>query len=361
MRVGLLVALLAGCDVAFGLGHTEPEVTLDGYAYRKAIAITQTQSTAVDDFAVSVMLPADADLAAHAAANGRDLVFTAADGITPLDQEIVGFDPATGALDAWARVPTLSPGATTLYVYYGGPQIVPAAAATWPDLAGVWHMSELAETEHDSSGNRNHIMASSTIPAPIAGIVGGARSYNGTSDRLFGLSSPSLSFGTSSFSYSLWVDVTTSAGLYDDEPLYKGGSAGNDPGFVVELGTGPWTSTLSDDMCATTSCTPSNLVIVGLGEETLGSWVFLAVVIDRDAKTATTYRNGLAVRTTPIPTLGSVTGPSNLLIGGTPPFRGSIDEVRIHTSARPASWIQTEYANLATRDQFVVVGPETQL
>lgn len=85
------------------------------------------------DFPVFVQL-AEADLAATAQADGDDLVFTAADGVTRLDHHVESWNPATGELAAWVRVPVLDDGAdTTVYLYSGNP-----VAVDQQDPIGVW-------------------------------------------------------------------------------------------------------------------------------------------------------------------------------------------------------------------------------
>lgn len=85
------------------------------------------------DFPVFVQL-AEPDLAASAQADGDDLVFTAADGVTRLDHHIESWNPATGELAAWVRVPSLDDSTNTkLYLYSDNP-----AAVDQQDPDGVW-------------------------------------------------------------------------------------------------------------------------------------------------------------------------------------------------------------------------------
>ncbi len=73
-------------------------------------------------------------VAASAQADGRDLVFTADDGVTRLDHELESWDPGTGALTAWVRVPVLSASLDTgIFLYHGN-----AAATDQQDPAGVF-------------------------------------------------------------------------------------------------------------------------------------------------------------------------------------------------------------------------------
>ena len=52
-------------------------------------------------------------------------MFTEADGTTRLDHVIESYDPLTGALTAWVRVPLLSSTVDTeLFIYYSNPSAV---------------------------------------------------------------------------------------------------------------------------------------------------------------------------------------------------------------------------------------------
>lgn len=85
------------------------------------------------DFPLLVSIT-DADVAASAQADGRDLVVTADDGTTRLDHEVESWDPGTGALVLWVRVPLLPADVDTrLFLYHGN-----AAASDQQDPAGVF-------------------------------------------------------------------------------------------------------------------------------------------------------------------------------------------------------------------------------
>jgi hypothetical protein len=65
-------------------------------------------------------------------ADGSDVLFTAADGVTKLDHEMQQHNAAAGQVVAWVRIPSLSPAADTVVcVYYGN-----ASAAEQQNKAG---------------------------------------------------------------------------------------------------------------------------------------------------------------------------------------------------------------------------------
>lgn len=71
---------------------------------------------------------------ADAQADGDDLVVTAADGTTRLDHQLERWDPLTGELTAWVRLPALGDATdTVLYLYLDNP-----TAVDQQDATGVW-------------------------------------------------------------------------------------------------------------------------------------------------------------------------------------------------------------------------------
>ena len=97
-----------------------------------------------------------------------------------LDHQVESYNPATGQLIAWVRIPALS-GASdfVFYIYFGNTGISsdPSTASTWnSDYNGVWHLSGL----QDASTNGNN--ASDNGTSAIPGIIDGARDVPGAGD-----------------------------------------------------------------------------------------------------------------------------------------------------------------------------------
>lgn len=92
------------------------------WAYRKSILVDAgLVSGDLTAYPLLVQI-SDAQLGAGATVDGRDLVFTADDGVTRLDHLVESWDQGSGALSAWVLVPTLSSSVDTeLFVYYGNP------------------------------------------------------------------------------------------------------------------------------------------------------------------------------------------------------------------------------------------------
>jgi hypothetical protein len=353
VRLAVLAALGA-CS------YTPPAVTADGAGddiaspttFRKRITLTSGSPEPLTDFPVSIVLAAAADLAAHARDDGRDLAFVLPDG-TRLDTELVDFDGATGALEAWVRIPVLE-AATEIELRYGGEALDPTPGPWTAMFAGVWHLAADGDVWPDSTGAHDvTARAEAVLAVPAPGIIGAGRRFDGDDDTATAGDPPdgSLDFGTRSFSFSAWVHVTQSANAFD-MPIEKGCDA--TPGYCLTLGTANWLVELSDGVFLPTA---------RFGGETqlLGAWHHLVGVVDREAATLFAYTDGVRVGQASIATLGSVDSPNAFSIGSPDPryrFRGDVDEVRVYRRALDASWIAAEHRNITERASFVVVGGE---
>jgi len=101
-----------------------------GFAHRKLLTVNGSQVAGGPhtNFPVAVgFVEPDLRLAPAGgvrSAAGDDISFRASDGVTPLDYEISKYDPATGRLRAYVKLPSIQSGVDTqFYVYYGDPEI----------------------------------------------------------------------------------------------------------------------------------------------------------------------------------------------------------------------------------------------
>lgn len=345
-------------DAPVKIPDAPPGAWLDGFAFRKPIQINRTTgATALADFPVGILFASDSDLAARARDDGRDIVVTLGDAMTPLDTEVVGFSGDTGALEAWARVPMLAAGMTVLYVYYGGAPATTNAIGVFPAarFKGVWHLSDAGANAADSTMAAHTLTATGTaIPGHVNCIAGRGRSLDGMDDQLL-IADPadgSLDVGMQSFSYSAWINSTAAVGMFDN-PFFKGGTSPGSPGYCMMTGTqNPWLAKLHDG---------TNYVELALIAPMQGAWLHVAMVVDRAAtpNRARTYVNGVMTDQQNI-TLGTLDTARELSIGngaGGAPYNGLVDEVRIYNTAVSDEWLATEHANLATPG-FLVKGGE---
>ena len=119
----------------------------DSWEFRKNITLSLNTATGVDsdltDFPVLISFT-DTELIQTKESLGRDFVFTQSDGTTVLSHEIEKFDNTTGELIAWVKLPTMSASSTTdIYIYYKGDTIGFNSADVWnDDYVLVWHLNQ---------------------------------------------------------------------------------------------------------------------------------------------------------------------------------------------------------------------------
>ena len=350
-----------------------PGAWLTGFGYRKQITITPPALTgSLTDFPVGLVRTADADVALHARSDGRDLVITSGDATTLIDSELASFDSGTGALEIWARVPTLPlTGTTTLFLYYGGAPTATSPATVWSATAGfasVWHLSTEAGTGASDSGplgNHLTVQGTDTSPPASAGIAGAGRSPVLATDRLLHTDDNSLDFATVSFSFSVWVRETASVGQYD-APIYNGGTNDCCPGYGLLLGMGTWDVKVHDGGGGSTNNYGTDWVSAEFGNQTAltNRWVHLVSVIDRTGNQLRAYADGVLTDMQAMPNVGPLTSNVNLAVGRGSSgawFNGLIDEARVYSVPLTASWIATEHANLTSPTFAVFGGAEAAL
>ncbi len=199
-------------------------------------------------------------------------------------------------------------------------------------LVGHWKLDDgSGTTAADSSGNGNDgtLINMSSGQDWVTGKFDGALDFDGVDDYISIGDKDSLDFGaTESFTYSIWVYVSSSAGAWD-MPWYKGGAADAEPGYDMELGTGHWKASISDG-------STTKQVLFGYESDFLNEWVLLTAVVDRDAAQFLTYVNGSPVGSVDLTGFGSVANSRSATIGAKDyygtwyPFKGIIDDVHIY-------------------------------
>jgi len=339
----------AGCDALLHLDDIHPPAPI--VAYRKSLAIASSAPLA--DVPVSIALDGDLDLAMHAQPGGSDVQFVD-ETDNPLPYEIVSY--AGGTLDAWVRVPALTPGNTTIYVRYGAPAPLQDPTLAWPDLyVGVWHQSGGNSTSKDSTRHGHDLVAQGATPGTAPGIVGDARSFDGQTMQPLcaGDTDGSLEFDpNSSFAYSAWVYVNQTP-TNSNIPFHKGGSAPTTAGYDMELGSLAWHAYLADGA--------ADQMVQPASQQQLDRWANVLIVVDRSTAIVSAYLDGSLAGTASFK-LGSLAGSEPMCLGaegdGAQPFGGLIDEARVLRGAPSSERIRFEHANLAARDQVITVGAE---
>src|SRR5438309_2614573 len=223
-----------------------------------------------------------------------------------LDHEIESYDPSTGTLVAWVRIPVLQTQKasntynTKIYIYYGNSNITlptenPTPGVWDANYNAVWHLKEnpagTAPQMKDSTTNALHAtsIGSMTLSEQVAGKINGSLSFNGTSNAL---NVNSFTLGPS-FTVETWFNANDlSAGVYHAH-------MGTNYGFSDPKHRWLGTSGNNNTWDAVSTETPCS---VGL---TTGTWYHQ--VVTYDGSISRCYANGSLVLTSGLVSYSSVT------------------------------------------------------
>ena len=289
--------------------------------------------------------------------NGYDIVFTSdAGGTSKLDYEIESYNPATGALTAWVRIPALSHAAdTAIYLQYGNSVI----SLSQQNKAGVWdsnyqmvlHLDETAAPYRDSTANA-YSSTGGVAPTPATGKIGGGQSFDGASQYI-AYSHTQSPNPTGSITMETWIKTTDTGtkGIF--------GKWGNDGG-----GNGDQSYTLDyqggNPLAWLNALDGGDIGVSGGAAINDGNWHHVAVTAPASG-TIQVYVDGA-----PNGSLNNgdpllATTPDRLVVGATDLccgsyyMQGSLDEVRVSNTVRSGDWIATEYNNQSSPSSFYTV------
>jgi hypothetical protein len=340
-----------------------PDAAVLPKGYRRAITIhAGAVGGKLEDFPVYVALT-DASLAAHAAADGSDIYFTADDGTAVLDHEIQRWDAGGGVLQAWVRLPALDDVKdTTIYLHYGDATaaVAPNPAGVWKNgFVMVWHLeqapSNQADVIRDSLGVRHGTTGGLSAGDLVASALGRGLRFSGGNDEVT-FSNPLL--GSTPHTISAWVDQ--GATVDNDALIVLGtGSCRQARWFHTRFGVGNAENVAAGFYCD--DWLDPGFSVVGQGW-TLVHWTFGGNDESR------LYRDGALAagpfqHDNPPATQGGSgrLGNASAAFGQNMGLHGVVDEVRISTIERDPAWIATEFANQSDPAGFTTVGPEEPL
>ena len=335
----------------------------NGYGYRSTITIDHTKVPNSDQTNFPVLISGTyASLATTANggyvtnANGHDIIF-ASDGagsnVLPSERE--SYNATTGAVAFWVQVPTLSHSAdTVLYMFFGNSSITTDQSnktAVWDsNYKGVWHLPNGSTLSGADSTSNAFNLGNNNSTGATSGKIGGAASFNGSNNYLSN-SSLTITSG-SSITISFW-EYVPSADVKQGVTLSIGGS--DNPNRIVT--SAPWSdSTLYWDYG---SYSAGGRISTSLSSY-LNSWTHVVLEYNLSTSQHLIYLNGsLAASSTnsnaPTSTQtgiwAGVWTPSNGYY-----FEGTLDELRVSTSARSGDWIAAEYNNQNSPSSFYSIG-----
>jgi hypothetical protein len=347
----------AGMDFA-----VPPDAPLADLRDATVVVLGRRKSISIDDSKVSggnqsnfpVWIDlTDADIAARARLDGKDIYFTAADGTTKLDFEIQRWDRAAQRLSAWVRVPTLSgSNPTVLYLYYGDALGTENAAGVFSSsFAAVWHLEDRlpATMIVDATGARTGT-PSFTTTTQVTAKLGGGLAFTGGNDTI-AFTNPLT--GNQAHTISVWISQQTTT--HPSAVLVVGNAVNNQSRWFYTHFMAP---VMAIGFYGNDWTTAENVDNAGF---VLIHWVF-----EGSNGRNRIYRNGVEISGSPQTLTGTATQGTTGIIGHAPEpaygtnmgLLGTVDELRIATTARTAGWVATEYANQSSPATFYTVGPE---
>ena len=317
---------------------------------RKELTLDHTFVTStLTNFPVPIDISSDADLAAHAQNDGDDIVFTDASGVQ-LSHEIEYFNGATGELQAWVNIPSLSSSTDTLiYLYYNntGCSSQQNPTGVWDSsYKSVWHLKETGTGVHgeylDSTLNNNDGWggdgAGGAVPSFTAsGKVDGANDFDGAVDFI-NFTDNSLNLGVGDFTVMVWEK--SDAMSYPN----TGVILSNKPNHNPVTWKGCLFSVINTAFLYTCSSSQATS-LTGTIDVTDNSWHHIAFT--RSGTTLGIYVDGSPdVSTTGI--VRNITNSNNMYLAYEDRadwyhFDGKVDEISISSIKRSDAWIQTTY------------------
>jgi hypothetical protein len=295
--------------------------------------------------------------------NGYDIIFTSdAAGVNKLDHEIESYDPVTGTVNFWVRVPALSHSTdTVIYMQYGSSAVTTTLenkAGVWDsNYLGVWHLPKAGGlTAKDSTADGNN--GTITGASGIQGVIDGGASFNGSGQFIDVGNGSSLQITGTSLTIEAWIKTSESNPAPWERILAKETPGNTDPFLAYGLIRHSGTNLLN--LGIATGGAGTGVGLDSHSSLTMGAWTH--VVGSYDGSTLRIFMNGVLDNQTAA--TGNITSTNQDVVLGADTasnieyFNGSMDEVRLSNVARSSGWVATEYANQNSPATFYSVGPE---
>jgi hypothetical protein len=335
------------------------------WKYRKLITIDHTKiHSTLTHFPILISLATDTDLAADAQNDGGDICFIAyADNTTKLNHEIEWFNGATGKLSAWVNIPSISSITNTkIWMYYGNSLVgnQENVAGVWDaNYGGVWHMQEINAVDSTDNGNTG---SQTGTPIIASGMVNNSVDFTPTDSINVGAGDSINTANDDTLTWECWINGDSNAAnqIFLEQSrwinswnvvlgTYDGDVPGNAIKWITRDDDGSARDTLSSGVSITT-----------------GSWMHIAGTYNNGASdNKSIYINGALKASTSIGINNLRAGPTtatHIGYGGDyGPYDGKIDEVRMSSNVRNASWINATYQTIAHPSTFFSMGTEQSL
>jgi len=310
----------------------------------------------LNNFSLLVTLESDSlgAVFADAKIDGSDLLVTAADGITPLDFEVVSYDSLGQRAELWFRTPELGMTKNEFYLYYGNADttITPLAGTAFgAENLAVYHFEDdpLGALVSDSGPGNNfgECGAGWTAQNRVAGQIGSAWSFDGVSNWIY---SDQISSTDSTYTISAWaahpngplsgrLAFQSLTGFWNLSFQRSGGDL--DPDLETADGYLTWEGAVSDTLMHH---------FVWTMDGAADTARFFLDGVERPLKINWAPTTGHAYGGEAIGGRVGIAGPA--LFNSLDLMEGVVDEYRIAEGARSPDWIATEYQNQSQKAAF---------
>lgn len=328
----------------------------DSWEYRQKISFDTTPAGAdikenLNDFPLLIRLHSGNFNFTNAKDDGTDIRFITSDGQNLLKYHIERFDPIDEMALIWVKIPRVSSGTATEYIwmYYGN-----ESAAGGQDIHGTYavdqvlvlHFDEIEGNPQDGTAYKNNA-ADFKGGLGLPSIIGTGGTFTSIEDAILIKNSPSMDF-SGGITFSAWVRTTEA--LNEANLFSMSGETGQ-----IKIG-------IEDSMiyCSVTSDTGD----ITSTEKTTGlapiTWKHLCVTIVPNGR-ITIFLDGIESTWAEMKhSMPSLTG--EILIGNsndrTKPFLGDLDEIRISKTARSQSYARLSHMTEGPESPFLVVEGE---
>ena len=330
------------------------------WLYRMAIEINTTSITFgpnLTDFPLLVDIKNSGGLREHIAgsSSGDDFVFTLSDEETVIPHEIENYDPSTGRLRVWVKIPQLIINSTqTIWMYYGHNSVgsTQKVSEVWSNYLAVYHLNTHPTGEppqaKDSAGGRFD-MASSGFSYNdfVAGIVYNGYYFDDINNKL--TSQKAFNFGEwNSISAEVWDNVPA----LNNEEMALGQKATDNAASDGCFYVGVRNNNLRVQIRTNTNAYRFDVNgVVQVGWNYLAfNWLASnpARIFNRGVLVSTRAVNGSNLLTSRIPmTIGNTYSSNNRLA------IGAIDEARVSNIVFPDNYYLAVYNNIVNQSSFV--------
>lgn len=338
-----------------------------GYAYAKTLTISSTVVTGTNNlinFPFLIKLT-DPDLKSTTNGglvenvNGYDIIFTTNGCANDLYHHLEKYDPVTGEIVCWVKLPVLSYSINTIInMYFGNSTItIPTSSSlTWSsDYSSVLHFSNDPAASSpqmiDDTGNGNSgtCIGSMTSTNSVQGKIASCLRFDEIDD---GVTIQDFDY-TQSFTISFWFTENEVNGT-SYQYMYSHGNFGTFHSTNIYFGEDNLSFSADQAMLKTIFQDANDATSTsGLDAGTSfvdNNWHYYTFVTG-DAGGARVYIDGMQVAYLSFLGGNAYNPATNIFIGcrsdlnSTRYYGGKLDEVRILNVPRTADWISTEFSN----------------